>query len=98
MYFIVYLGNQSGTTHNAYGRFAIYFVCLVPHIHLTQAFVLNSVKQGNDGGRLFKAHLFYSEYLMSIPHLSFLRLILNIFYEFSCYGYEDYIQWQVRQM
>jgi hypothetical protein len=44
MYFIVYLGIQSGTTHNAYGRFAIYFVCLVPHIHLTQAFVLKPRK------------------------------------------------------
>ena len=44
MYFIVYLGIQSGTTHNAYGRFAIYFVCLVPHIHLTQACVLKPRK------------------------------------------------------
>jgi hypothetical protein len=40
MYFIVYLCIQPGITHNAYGRFAVYFVCLVPHIHLTQAFVL----------------------------------------------------------
>jgi len=44
MYFIVYLCIQSGTTHNAYGRFAIYFVCLVPHIHLTQASVLKPRK------------------------------------------------------
>ena len=44
MDFIVYLCIQSGTTHNAYGRFAIYFVCLVPHIHLTQACVLKPRK------------------------------------------------------
>ena len=29
-----------------------------------------SVKQGNDGDRLYKDHLIYSEYLMRIPHTS----------------------------
>ena len=46
MYYVFYLSIQSGTAHNAYSRFAIYFVCLVSHIHLTQAFVLKPLKAG----------------------------------------------------
>ena len=40
MYFIFYLCIQSGTIRSAYSRFTIYFVCLVSHIHQTQASVL----------------------------------------------------------
>ena len=46
MYYVFYLSIQSGAAHKAYSRFAIYFVCLVSHIHLTQAFVLKQRKTG----------------------------------------------------
>jgi hypothetical protein len=44
MYYVFYMSIQSGTAHNAYSRFAIYFVRLVSHIHLTQPFVLKQRK------------------------------------------------------
>jgi hypothetical protein len=44
MYFVFYLGIQPGTAHNANSRFAIYFVCLVSHTYITQAFVLKPRK------------------------------------------------------
>jgi len=46
MYLVFYLSIQPDTAHNANSRFAIYFVCLVSHIHLTQAFVLKQRKTG----------------------------------------------------
>ena len=40
MYFMFYFGFESGIAFSTYHRFAIYVVCLFPHIHLTQAFIL----------------------------------------------------------
>ena len=40
MYFMVYFSFESGIALSTYHRFTIYVVCLFPHIHLTQAFIL----------------------------------------------------------
>jgi len=37
-----YFSVESSIAHGTYHRFTIYVVCLPPHIHLTQAFVLKS--------------------------------------------------------
>ena len=40
MYFIFYFSIKFAEATGTHNMFAVYFVCLVPHIHLTQAFVL----------------------------------------------------------
>ena len=45
MYYVFYLSIQSGAAY-ANSRFAIYFICWVPHIHLVLPCVLKPLKAG----------------------------------------------------